>query len=246
MRIPDGIRCLLIIPCYNEEGSITRLLNEIHELNAGFDTLVVDDASTDQTYHQAVTYSPVVRHLSNLGIGGAVQTGIKFAYRNGYDYCAQMDGDGQHPPSEYLKLITVAINEHLDIIIGSRYAGLTSFQSTFMRRLGSSLISKALSIVHNKVRVTDPTSGMRLINRRAMAFFSCHYPADYPEPISLAWAFKLNMKVAEIPVYMRHRTAGVSSLRGVRKSFNYMLRVIGYLMISIFQKNNFSLPNSNS
>lgn len=237
-KIPDGVRCLLIIPCYNEEGAITNLLKEIFELDAGFDTLVVDDASTDRTFDLAASYSPVVRLISNLGIGGAVQTGIKFAYRNGYDYCAQMDGDGQHPPSEYLKLITIAINESPDIIIGSRYAGLISFQSTLMRRLGSSLISKALSIVHNKVRITDPTSGMRLMNRRAMAFFSSYYPADYPEPISLAWAFRIEMKVAEIPAYMRHRTAGVSSLRGVRKSFTYMVRVIGYLLISLLQKNN--------
>lgn len=235
-RLPHGLRLLLIIPCRDEAGSVGGLLGEIAALNAGFDTLVIDDASRDDTFLVASRRSPVIRLVSNLGIGGAVQTGIKYALSQGYDYCAQIDGDGQHPPGEYLRLLEVALANDADLTIGSRYAGLVSFRSTPLRRFGGRLISAALYGVHRARPISDPTSGMRLMNRRAMRFFSEHYPSDYPEPISLAWALREGLRVVETPARMRERHAGVSSLKGVRKSFSYMVRVIGYVVISLFRK----------
>jgi len=228
-------RVLLILPCFNEAGAIAALLQEACATVPEFDLLVIDDGSTDATATAAAAHAPVVRLLANLGIGGAVQTGIKYAHAHGYDYCAQMDGDGQHPPAEYRKLLASALHSGADITIGSRYADLVSFRSTVMRRMGGRLISKTLYLFCGRLRVSDPTSGMRLLNRRAMAYFAAHYPVDYPEPISLAWAVREGLSVAEVPVVMRERQVGSSSLSGLRKSLSYMMRVIGYVLVASLQ-----------
>lgn len=226
-------RVLLIIPCYNESGSIATLLQEIGSLDAGYDVVVIDDGSTDNTYGIASTLAPTVRLVRNLGIGGAVQTGIKYAERNGYDFCVQIDGDGQHPPAEVAKLLAAYRQQPREIIIGSRYIAHDTFRSTLARRAGSQLIARCINALFDTACVTDPTSGMRLMDRRAMTFFARHYPQDFPEPISLAWALDAGMQMGEVPVQMRPREHGESSIIGL-KPVAYMFRVLCYLALARF------------
>jgi glycosyltransferase involved in cell wall biosynthesis len=224
-------RVLVIIPCYNEESSIVALLEEISACSQGYETIVIDDGSHDTTYQIARNLSPTVKLLRNLGIGGAVQTGIKFAQSKCYDFCIQIDGDGQHPPSEVSKLLKAYQEKPHSIIIGSRYLHQDTFRSTWARRFGGQSIAWTLNCLFKKSAVTDPTSGMRLMDRNAINFFAEHYPHDFPEPISLAWALTKNLSVAEIPVQMRERKYGNSSIIGIKPIF-YMIRVLGYLVLA--------------
>lgn len=217
-------RVLLVIPCFNEAGSIRSVLKEIS--SAGdYGTIVIDDGSSDRTFEIASKHSAAVRLICNLGIGGAVQTGIKYAYRRGYDFCVQIDGDGQHPASQIDVLVKAAVASGASIVIGSRYLKNDTFRSTWSRRLGSGLIAWALKVCFRGVRVTDPTSGMRLLDRKAMALFADHYPADFPEPVSLAWALQAGLSLGEVPVQMRSREHGQSSITGL-KTLSYMVRVL--------------------
>lgn len=227
-------RILIIIPCYNEASGIVQLLNEIEKLDARCDTLVVDDGSTDDTCDKAEPLSPCVRLLRNLGIGGAVQTGFKYAQRHNYDFCIQIDGDGQHPPDQILRLLARYRKNNPNIVIGSRYLAPSAYQSPWARRLGSRLIALTINGLFAKVAVTDPTSGMRLMDRTAIDFFVDAYPHDYPEPISIAWALRHGLTVVEEPVNMRPRDHGVSSINGFR-TLAYMLRVIFYIVCARFQ-----------
>jgi glycosyltransferase involved in cell wall biosynthesis len=224
-------RVLLIIPCYNEQGAIAALLEEISACRQGYETIVIDDGSQDKTYQIARHLSPTVKLLRNLGIGGAVQTGIKYAQSNGFDFCIQIDGDGQHPPSEVAKLLKAYQEKPHSIIIGSRYLRHDTFRSTWARRFGGQSIAWSLNYLFQKCAVTDPTSGMRLMDRKAINFFAEHYPHDFPEPISLAWALKESFSVGEVPVQMRAREHGNSSIIGL-KPIIYMLRVLGYLVLA--------------
>jgi glycosyltransferase involved in cell wall biosynthesis len=227
----NGPRVLLIVPCYNESGSIGQLLDEIAALGCTYDTLVVDDGSYDNTFEVARAKSPSVRLICNLGIGGAVQTGIKYAASHGYDFCAQIDGDGQHPPDQIPRLLSTHARTPANIVLGSRYLLNNTFRSTFARRAGSRLIARSLMFFFNSRSITDPTSGMRLMDRKAIAFFARHYPYDFPEPISLAWAMRAGLTVSEAPVYMRAREHGRSSIMGL-KSLAYMIRVLGYILLA--------------
>lgn len=224
-------RVLLILPCYNEAGTIGQLLDEIAALDEGYHTLVVDDGSRDHTFDVAHAKSSCVRLIRNLGIGGAVQTGIKYAVTHDYDFCVQIDGDGQHPPDQIMRLIVRQKETGANIVIGSRYIQNDTFRSTFARRLGSKLIATTLRLLFRGGGITDPTSGMRLLDRAAMAYFAQHYPYDFPEPISLAWAMRASFVVSETPVVMRARSVGSSSLGGVR-SLAYMFRVLGYIVLA--------------
>ena len=224
-------RILLIIPCYNEEASIGDLLDEIAATGRGYHTLVVDDGSADATAAVASTRSQVARLSQNLGIGGAVQTGFKYAARNGYDFCLQIDGDGQHDPREIETLLAAYRDRPNNITIGSRFIDNAGFRSTRLRRIGSRVIAQALNRLFSGGRITDPTSGMRLLDRRAIAFFAKAYPMDFPEPIALAWAMRAGLTVGEAPVGMRPRETGASSIDGL-KAVSYMIRVLGYILLA--------------
>ncbi len=228
-------RILLIVPCYNEEKNIQKVLEEIRGLGEGYDIIVIDDGSHDSTSKIASAYAPVVQLLDNLGIGGAVQTGIKYAYQNDYDFCVQIDGDGQHLPCEVVKLIKHQQETDQAIIIGSRYIDNASFQSSWARRFGSRIIAWELNRFFSNCHITDPTSGMRLMNREAIQFFFNQYPYDFPEPISLAWALKRGISVGEISVKMRSRKYGMSSI-STFQSFSYMFRVLSYILVCKFTK----------
>lgn len=224
-------RVLLVIPCFNEEASIGDLLSEIAATGRPYHTLVVDDGSSDATSAVAGARSPVARLAQNLGIGGAVQTGIKYAARQNFDFCLQIDGDGQHDPREIETLLNAYARRPANITIGSRFIDNAGFCSTRMRRFGIRLIARALNTLFAGGSITDPTSGMRLLDRRAIAFFAKAYPMDFPEPISLAWAMRAGLTVGEVPVEMRARETGVSSIDGL-KSVSYMIRVLGYILLA--------------
>lgn len=224
-------RVLLIIPCYNEQDSIAQLLEEIRHCCLDHEVLVIDDGSHDNTFSIARTIAPTVRLVRNLGIGGAVQTGIKYAQRHDFDFCVQIDGDGQHPPGEVAKLLLAYAQKPAAITIGSRYLTNGSFRSTWSRRVGGQTIAYALTQLFAGCKVSDPTSGMRLMDRRAMAFFARHYPYDFPEPISLAWALRAGLNVRDVPVEMRAREHGQSSIGGL-KPVAYMFRVLGYIVLA--------------
>jgi len=228
-------RILLVIPCYNEEASIGGLLTEIAAISSDYHTLVVDDGSSDATYAVASARSPAARLTQNLGIGGAVQTGIKYAARHGYDFCIQIDGDAQHDPREIELLLDAYRRQPTNIVIGSRFIDNAGFRSTRLRRFGSRLIALALNNLFAGGRITDPTSGMRLLDRRAIEFFARKYPMDFPEPIALAWALRAGLSVGEAPVGMRARETGVSSIDGF-KTVSYMIRVLGYILLARLER----------
>ena len=224
-------RVLLIIPCFNEQESIEPLLLEISSLEANYSTVVVDDGSKDCTYDKSVDLSPTIKLLKNLGIGGAVQAGIKYASNKGFDFCVQIDGDGQHPPSEVSKLLRAYEDAPASIVIGSRYLFNDSFQSTLARRFGGKTIAWLLNRLFRGCDITDPTSGMRLMDRKAIQFFAESYPHDFPEPISIAWALRAGLTVKECGVQMRPRGNGQSSIIGL-KTIAYMLRVLCYIILA--------------
>jgi glycosyltransferase involved in cell wall biosynthesis len=229
-------KILIIIPCFNEQESISNLLYEISEVidnNCEFNIsiIVIDDGSSDLTYSIAFKLNYTIRILKNLGIGGAVQTGFKFALENDFDFCIQIDGDGQHPPTEIIKLLNFYKQEPSSILIGSRYLADEGFKSTFFRMYGTKAISLIINLFYSQVKITDTTSGLRLLDRKAIKLFASSYPHDYPEPISIAWALKANLKITECAVLMRPRKHGNTSISGY-KVISYMIRVISYIILS--------------
>jgi len=229
-----GERTLLILPCFNEAGAIGGLLSEVQKVCPSHVTIVIDDCSTDQTSEIAGALSKVARLSQNLGIGGAVQTGIRYARLQNFDFCIQIDGDGQHRPDQIAKLFEAYRKQPSNITIGSRYLDGQGFQSTLARRMGARLISWALKSAFGRT-VTDPTSGMRMMDKTAIRFFADHYPHDFPEPISLARAFRNGFTVTEAPVVMRSREHGSSSILGV-KTLLYMIRVVSYIFIARIER----------
>jgi glycosyltransferase involved in cell wall biosynthesis len=262
------VRLLVIIPAFNEQASLGGLLHEIDALpraaGVTLETVVVDDGSADRTTQVArAGGARLLRLCKNLGIGGAVQAGLQLAHREGFDFAAQIDGDGQHPPGELHRLIGAAwpgggkgstgasgspgasepagasstagstgSGESIgptapsgpDVVVGTRYRdGSSGFRSTAMRRLGSGWLRLLLRVVTG-LRVTDPTSGFRLYGARALALFAETYPYDFPEPESLAVARAAGLTVIEVPVAMRERQGGQSSI-SASASVYYMLKV---------------------
>ena len=220
------MRVLIIVPAYNEQEALGGLLGEIRTLDVPqLETVVVDDGSSDRTTEVAREGGArVLRLCGNLGIGGAVQSGIRLAHREGFDCAVQVDGDGQHPPAELSRLLAaMQAAEAPDLVIGSRYNDTKSFRSTVMRRFGSWCLRTTLRLIA-RVRVSDPTSGFRLYGRRALALFDETYPYDYPEPESLALARVAGLRIAEVPVTMRERQGGTSSISSFGAAY-YMLKV---------------------
>ena len=222
-------RVLLMVPCYNEAKSIGPLLDEIEHENLACDVLVVDDGSDDDTHSVVAGRARCIRLATNLGIGGAVQTAARFAHEHDYDVCIQLDGDGQHPPGQVRVLLAAYRQEPADLIIGSRFLDSGGFRSSGTRRIGIAFIRVTIRLLYGQW-VTDPTSGFRLLGRAAIRAFSSDYPVDFPEPISAASALSLGLRVRDIPVEMRPRAAGQSSIRGLKTAI-YILRVIGYLLL---------------
>ncbi len=217
-------RVLVIIPAYNEALSLPPLIGELLGLYPGFDVLVVDDGSTDQT--QAVVSKLPVRLISlpcNLGVGGAVQTGLLVALQDHYDIAIQVDGDGQHPPAEISKLLTTMQQNGSDMVLGSRFLGEGGFQSTAGRRLAIRFFSWAVSALGG-TPITDATSGFRAWNRRAIQVLAKEYPEDYPEVEAILRLRQARLRISEAPVQMLERAAGRSSI-GTLEAITYMVKV---------------------
>ncbi|MDD2970580.1 MAG: glycosyltransferase family 2 protein [Lachnospiraceae bacterium] len=218
------MKSLVIIPAYNEEKSIEKTVADIHTNAPDFDYIIVNDCSTDGTRALCEEHHLNVLHLPvNLGIGGAVQTGYAYADKNGYDIAVQFDGDGQHDAAFLQKMQAYLVQEQADMVIGSRFIRKEGFQSSGIRRIGIQYFSNLICFLTGN-RITDPTSGMRMANRKVIQLFMESYPKDYPEPESVVTILKKEMKVMEYPVIMRERTEGTSSISPV-KSVYYMIKV---------------------
>ena len=221
---------LIIIPAYNESASIETTVGTIQKYAPEFDYIIINDCSTDDTLTICQTNNfPVVDLSLNLGIGGAVQTGYLYAYDNGYEAAVQVDGDGQHDPA-FLNEMTRHLEQHqLDMVIGSRFIEMKGFQSSAIRRMGINYFSGLIKLLTGK-RITDPTSGLRMVGRRAIKSFANNYPKDYPEPESVVSILRKGMKVEEIPVVMKERQGGVSSISAGRSVY-YMIKVTLAILI---------------
>ncbi len=207
------MRVLAIIPAFNEAKNLPRLIQRFRATAPQVDLCVVDDGSTDETSAVAAGLGATVLRLpSNLGIGGAVQTGYLWALRHGYDAAIQIDGDGQHDPSFISSVLAPLEQGDADVVIGSRFLGAGGFQSTQLRRVGIRYLSWFLRL-RCGVIVTDPTSGFRAAGKKAIALFAGIYPADYPEPEAIALAKRSGLKVLEVPVTMEERQHGTSSIK---------------------------------
>lgn len=234
------LRTLLIIPAYNEQDNILDTYNTIQEYNkkhkTEYDVIVINDGSSDNTLAVCRENNiPVVSLIQNIGIGGAVQTGYKYALLNNYDIAVQYDGDGQHDISYVDDLIKELKTGKSDIVIGSRFTGrLDSFKSTRLRRFGISIISKLIRITTG-VKVTDPTSGFRAVNKNVIAHFANTYPKEFPEPESIVTLIRRGFVVKEVPVKMKERVAGVSSIR-MWKSAYYMISVCFAIIVTSIKR----------
>jgi glycosyltransferase involved in cell wall biosynthesis len=226
--------CLAVVPAYNEAGTIESVIEALRDKTPQLDVVVVDDGSTDDTAARAAAAGVRVLQLPfNLGIGGAVQAGFKFADEHGYDYMVQVDGDGQHDPGEIAKLFAALDSPaSADMICGTRFKTATGYMAPISRRTGIHLFAFLLSRLLRQP-VTDPTSGFRLYNRRAIAVFSRDYPHDYPEVEAVLMLHHHRLTMREVPVRMYPRGGGVSSINGSGKSFYYMVKVLLALFVGL-------------
>ena len=226
------MKCLVIIPAYNEEENIVRVVENLKNNYPMYDYVVINDGSADSTAKICRKYGYELVDLPvNLGLAGAFQTGLKYAYRNGYDYAIQFDADGQHRP-EFIGPMLDKIQEGYDIVIGSRF--VTEKKPHSLRMLGSNLISMAMKLTTGR-RVKDPTSGMRMFNKKMIAEFALNMNYG-PEPDTVSYLLKQGATIAEVQVEMDERIAGESYLN-LTKSMMYMLRMLlSILLIQNFRK----------
>lgn len=226
---------LVIIPAYNESASIVRTVQDIKEHAPSFDYVVINDCSTDNTLQVCEeNHIHCLKLPVNLGIGGAVQAGYLYGVRNGYDLAVQFDGDGQHSAVYLDEMADVLQEQGADMVIGSRFITNEGFQSSAIRRLGIKHFNILIKLLTGE-KITDPTSGMRMVNREVMQLFAGDYPKDYPEPESVVQIISQGRKVVEIPVLMNERSEGVSSI-SPRKSIYYMIKVTVAMIIARFKR----------
>ena len=220
----NKMKVLIIVPAFNEEGSIEKVVETIEKKCPECDYLIVNDGSMDNT--AMICKEKRFNFVSlpqNLGIGGAVQTGYKYALENNYDIAIQTDGDGQHDVAYVKEMVKLLENDEADIVIGSRFIKNEGFQSSAARRMGINFLSGLIHILTGK-RVKDVTSGFRAVNRKFIRIYASDYPSDYPEPEAIVAAVMHRGRISEIPVIMNERTSGKSSIN-LSKSFYYMIKV---------------------
>ena len=228
------MKLLIAIPAYNEAENIERVVNNLIQNYPQYDYVVINDCSTDNTSeicHR--NHFHIIDLPTNLGIGGAVQTGYLYAARNGYDIAVQVDGDGQHDPVFLNDMAQILEREDCDMVIGSRFLEKHGFQSSGIRRVGIRYFTYLIKVLTGRV-ITDPTSGLRMVNRRTLELFAKTYPKDYPEPESVVAVLRNGGKVKEIPVIMRERSGGVSSISPI-KSIYYMVKVSLAILVEMFR-----------
>ena len=221
---------LIIIPCYNESENIVKTITAITRDAPEFDYIIINDCSTDNTREICQAHQFHVIHLPiNLGIGGAVQTGYQYAYLNGYDIAVQVDGDGQHDPSFLDEMALQLTGTPCNMVIGSRFIKKEGFQSSGIRRVGIKYFTWLIKLLTGTT-ISDPTSGLRMADRSVIALFAKEYPQDYPEPESVISILRRQKSVRELPVIMKAREGGTSSI-SPRKSIYYMLSVTLSILI---------------
>jgi glycosyltransferase involved in cell wall biosynthesis len=226
---------IAIVPAYNEEDAIVSVIRELAAFDPGVDVLVVDDASHDATAERARSAGARVVTLPfNLGIGGAVQTGFRYAAEQGYQLAIRVDGDGQHDPAELGPLVELVEGGHADVCVGSRFAGAEGYRSSATRRIGIRILAGTVSLLTSQ-RMTDTTSGFQVLNRNAIELFAADYPHDYPEVEAAVMVHKHRLRLAELPVRMRERAGGRSSIRGYRTVY-YMAKVMLAILIGSLRR----------
>ena len=231
MKKDSNKKVLLIIPAYNEEENILKTCNKIKKENKNLDFIVINDGSKDRTLQILKENNlPHINLVHNLGIGGAVQTGYKYALENDYDIAVQFDGDGQHDVRYVEKLIKPILDGKADFAIGSRFIEeLSKFKSSKARRMGINIISWFIKLFTGK-KIYDTTSGFRAVNKDIIRFFAMYYPIEYPEPVSTTELLKQGKRVKEVSVEMNEREGGVSSIRAWKNAY-YMFNVILSIII---------------
>ena len=241
-RITHGLarknsKILVIVPAFNEAENIGRVIADLKTLELNPDVLVVNDGSWDETYAvaKATRQALVVNLSNNLGIGGAVQTGFKWAARNKYEVAIQFDGDGQHIAAEIPKLLKVLEEKNAGMVIGSRFVEKhTGYRSTFTRRLGIRVFMAVNSLIIGQT-ITDNTSGFRAYGRKTIEFLSRYYPVDYPEPEAVILLGKNGFTIAEVATKMLERQSGGSSISGL-DGFYYMVKVLLAVLMAAIRK----------
>lgn len=227
-------KILVIIPCYNEEKNIVNTVNKLKTKKINY--VVINDGSTDNSLE--VLRENKINYINldnNLGIGGVMQTGYKYALNNNYDIAIQFDGDGQHDANYIKAIVQPIIDKKANLVIGSRFVGNESeFKSTFFRRVGINILSWLLKIMTGK-QIKDMTSGFRAADRKVIERFAENYPYEYPEPVTNLSLAKLNCKIMEVPVKMNERQFGISSISKF-KSIYYMINVILLFFIVLISK----------
>jgi len=228
-----------IVPAFNEEGSIAHVVDALNNFARSYgihlDVVVVNDCSKDNTGNIINTLNCVALHLpNNLGIGGAVQTGYKYAFQQGYDFVIQVDGDGQHPAEEIPKLISHQLKFGNNVVIGSRFIDKTGFQSSWLRRFGINYFKNLIYMLVG-FKITDSTSGFRMLDAKALQLVCNYYPDEYPEPEAVIYYAKHQLSIGEVAVQMKERHSGTSSIGG-HSSIYYMFKVTIAILFRFFSK----------
>ena len=231
------LRRVAIVPALNEQHALPGVIAELRAFDPGLDIVVVDDGSVDRTAAvAAASGARVLRLPFNLGIGGAVQTGFRYAYEHGYDLAVRVDGDGQHDPRQLGLVIEPVLLGEADIAVGSRFAATgAGYRSSRTRRIGIRLLAWIVSRIVGQ-RVTDTTSGFQALNRAGIALFARDYPHDYPEVEATVMVFRHQLRLREVPVSMRERGGGRSSITALR-SIYYMAKVLLAIFVGLFRRN---------
>jgi glycosyltransferase involved in cell wall biosynthesis len=226
-------RVVAVVPAHDEEGAIGGVVREIHAFDPAIDVVVVDDGSTDATGAAATEAGAIVVRLPyNLGIGAAVQTGFRFALEQGYDVAVRLDGDGQHDAAELPKLLAPLERGEADVVTGSRFRGEDgTYAPPLGRRLGITWFARLVSLLAGQ-RVTDTTSGFQALNDRGIALFARDYPSDYPEVEATVLLLKHRLRLVEVPVEMREREHGSSSITFLRSVY-YAFKVTLALLVAM-------------
>jgi len=232
--LPGQLRYLIIVPAFNESRSVAKLVRRIRRTLPEFDVLVIDDGSTDDTVRQIPHGTAVVSLPFNLGIGGAMQTGYRYADLHRYDVAVQVDGDGQHRPKGVRALVRPLLADQADMVVGSRFLGSTHFRQSMPRMTGIKLLGVWIQLLTG-LRITDCTSGFRAVNRRVIHAYAHWYPEDYPEPEVALLLHRSRFRVLEIPAKMRRRMYGRSSISLLQGLF-YVLKVSVCLSLDMMRE----------
>jgi glycosyltransferase involved in cell wall biosynthesis len=233
--VPEHRR-IAIVPARNEEGAVGRVVEELRDFDPALDVLVIDDGSDDETARSAAAAgAAVVRLPFNLGIGGAVQTGFKYALEHGYGTVIRLDGDGQHDPQQIPNLLAPLERDEADVVVGSRFAeGAGDYKPPFARRAGIRWFAHLVSLL-TRQKLTDTTSGFQAVNARAIRLFAIDYPHDYPEVEAAVMVVRHRLRILEVPAQMRGRETGRSSITMLR-SLYYAIKVTLALLVGIFRR----------